>query len=123
MEYACKVLQYPKVFSYTTVRNIPTQKIAEKIGMQFYNLWGALYVYGDAGYTELARCPESQAELGTFHLISGYLKITDGNIIITGYIFSGKAFNNAKKALGRSRQLLLAHIKDVNINPDRGINI
>lgn len=35
-EYAFKVLQYPKVFSYTTIRNISSQKVAEKIGMQFY---------------------------------------------------------------------------------------
>lgn len=35
-EYAFKVLQYPKVFSYTTIRNIPSQKVAEKIGMRLY---------------------------------------------------------------------------------------
>jgi RimJ/RimL family protein N-acetyltransferase len=35
-EYAFKVLHYPKIFSYTTVRNIPSQKVAEKIGMRIY---------------------------------------------------------------------------------------
>lgn len=32
-EYAFKVLNYPKVFSYTTLPNIPSQKVAQKIGM------------------------------------------------------------------------------------------
>jgi len=35
-EYAFKVLNYPKIFSYTTIKNIPSQKVAEKIGMQIY---------------------------------------------------------------------------------------
>jgi len=35
-EYAFKVLHYHEVFSYTTVRNNPSQKVAEKIGMQVY---------------------------------------------------------------------------------------
>ncbi|GAB6108285.1 GNAT family N-acetyltransferase [Fusibacter bizertensis] len=35
-EYAFDVLNYDKVFSYTTVRNIPSQKVAEKIGMKLY---------------------------------------------------------------------------------------
>jgi RimJ/RimL family protein N-acetyltransferase len=35
-EYAFKVLNYPKVFSYTTLPNIPSQKVAKKIGMVFY---------------------------------------------------------------------------------------
>ncbi|MDF2821304.1 MAG: hypothetical protein K0R15_1745 [Clostridiales bacterium] len=35
-EYAFKVLHYPKIFSYTTVRNTPSQKVAEKIGLQIY---------------------------------------------------------------------------------------
>jgi RimJ/RimL family protein N-acetyltransferase len=35
-DYAFKVLHYPKIFSYTTVRNIPSQKVAGKIGLQFY---------------------------------------------------------------------------------------
>lgn len=35
-EYAFKVLHYHEVFSYTRVRNIPSQKVAEKIGMQVY---------------------------------------------------------------------------------------
>ncbi len=35
-EYAFKVLHYPKIFSYTTVQNIPSQKVAAKIGMQVY---------------------------------------------------------------------------------------
>ncbi len=36
MDYSFKVLHYPKVFSYTTVKNIPSQKVAEKMGMQEY---------------------------------------------------------------------------------------
>lgn len=35
-EYAFRVLQYTDIFSYTTIRNIPSQKVAEKIGMLFY---------------------------------------------------------------------------------------
>ena len=35
-EYAFEVLQYPKVFSYTTIQNIPSQKVAQKSGMHFY---------------------------------------------------------------------------------------
>lgn len=35
-EYAFKVLNYPKIFSYTTVKNHPSRKVAEKIGMQVY---------------------------------------------------------------------------------------
>lgn len=33
-EHAFEVLRYPRIFSYTTVRNIASQKVAEKIGMQ-----------------------------------------------------------------------------------------
>ena len=35
-EYAFKVLHYPKIYSYTTLTNIPSQKVAQKIGMVFY---------------------------------------------------------------------------------------
>ena len=35
-EYAFKVLHYPKIFSYTTIRNIPSRKVAARIGMQVY---------------------------------------------------------------------------------------
>ncbi|WP_205739160.1 GNAT family N-acetyltransferase [Halocella sp. SP3-1] len=35
-EYAFKTLNYPKIFSYTTIKNVPSQKVAEKIGMQNY---------------------------------------------------------------------------------------
>lgn len=35
-KYAFKVLHYPKVYSYTTLPNIPSQKVAKKIGMVFY---------------------------------------------------------------------------------------
>lgn len=35
-EYAFDVLNYSRIFSYTTVQNIPSQKVAEKIGMRFY---------------------------------------------------------------------------------------
>lgn len=36
IEYAFRDLHYPKVFSYTTIRNIASQKVAEKIGMRLY---------------------------------------------------------------------------------------
>ena len=35
-EYAFKVLNYPRIFSYTTEQNVSSQKVAEKIGMQVY---------------------------------------------------------------------------------------
>lgn len=35
-EYAFNVLRYPSIFSYTTIKNVPSQKVAEKIGMQVY---------------------------------------------------------------------------------------
>ncbi|TMW71216.1 GNAT family N-acetyltransferase [Alteribacter natronophilus] len=38
-EYAFDVLAYPEVFSYTTAANIPSQKVAEKIGMQPYKVF------------------------------------------------------------------------------------
>jgi len=38
-DYAFRVLHYPKVFSYTTVKNIPSQKVAEKIGMKEYKVF------------------------------------------------------------------------------------
>ncbi|WP_412899377.1 GNAT family N-acetyltransferase [Bacillus sp. 1P02SD] len=38
-DYAFSVLNYPKVFSYTTEKNIPSQKVAEKIGMQEYKIF------------------------------------------------------------------------------------
>lgn len=35
-EYGLNILHYPKIFSYTTVRNVPSQKVAKKIGMKIY---------------------------------------------------------------------------------------
>ena len=35
-DYSFHVLYYPKVFSYTTVENIASQKVVKKIGMQEY---------------------------------------------------------------------------------------
>jgi RimJ/RimL family protein N-acetyltransferase len=35
-EYAFNVLHYPKIFSYTRVLNLPSQKVAKKIGLQPY---------------------------------------------------------------------------------------
>lgn len=35
-DYAFNVLGYPRVFSYTTVQNVPSQKVAEKMGMSVY---------------------------------------------------------------------------------------
>jgi RimJ/RimL family protein N-acetyltransferase len=37
-QYAFEVMNYPSVFSYTTIRNIASQKVAEKIGMQPYKV-------------------------------------------------------------------------------------
>jgi RimJ/RimL family protein N-acetyltransferase len=38
-DYAFRVLNYPKVFSYSTVKNIPSQKVAEKMEMQEYKIF------------------------------------------------------------------------------------
>lgn len=38
-EYAFNVLGYSEIFSYTTLRNIPSQKVAEKIGMETYKFF------------------------------------------------------------------------------------
>ncbi|MBU9719879.1 MULTISPECIES: GNAT family N-acetyltransferase [Bacillaceae] len=38
-DYAFNVLKYPKIFSYTTLENISSQKVAEKIGMQTYKIF------------------------------------------------------------------------------------
>lgn len=35
-KYAFEILNYSRVFSITSERNIPSQKVAEKIGMKFY---------------------------------------------------------------------------------------
>ncbi|MFS0861865.1 GNAT family N-acetyltransferase [Fredinandcohnia sp. 179-A 10B2 NHS] len=37
--YAFEVLKYPKIFTYTTLRNVPSQKVAEKMGMQLYKVF------------------------------------------------------------------------------------
>ncbi|MGN1386673.1 MAG: GNAT family N-acetyltransferase [Bacillus sp. (in: firmicutes)] len=39
MNYAFTVLGYPKIFSYTTLKNLPSQKVAEKMGMQVYKIF------------------------------------------------------------------------------------
>ena len=36
MEYAFTVLNYPAVFSYTPLRNAPSRRVAEKLGMRLY---------------------------------------------------------------------------------------
>ncbi|MBT2697230.1 GNAT family N-acetyltransferase [Bacillus sp. ISL-40] len=38
-DYAFNVLKYPKIFSYTTLKNIPSQKVAKKIGMKIYKFF------------------------------------------------------------------------------------
>ncbi|OOM70297.1 anhydro-N-acetylmuramic acid kinase [Clostridium puniceum] len=35
-KYAFEILHYTKIFSYSTVRNIPSQTVAKKIGMHVY---------------------------------------------------------------------------------------
>lgn len=37
--YVFEVLNYPRIFSYTTLRNVPSQKVAKKMGMQLYKLF------------------------------------------------------------------------------------
>src|SRR5581483_7089502 len=37
--YAFRILGYPKIFSYTTNKNVPSQKVAEKMGMQLYKIF------------------------------------------------------------------------------------
>jgi RimJ/RimL family protein N-acetyltransferase len=49
-EYAFKVLHYPEVYSYSTVRNIASQKVAEKIGMRFYKY------FEKNGEQQIAQC-------------------------------------------------------------------
>ena len=39
LDYAFEVLKYPRVFSYTTLSNLPSRKVAEKMGMQTYKLF------------------------------------------------------------------------------------
>lgn len=38
-QYAFEVMEYPAIFSYTTVKNLASQKVAEKIGMQPYKVF------------------------------------------------------------------------------------
>jgi len=38
-EYAFNVLGYSEIFSYTTLKNIPSQKVAEKIGMETHKFF------------------------------------------------------------------------------------
>lgn len=38
-QYAFEKMNYPKVFSYTTIRNLASQKVAEKIGMGPYKVF------------------------------------------------------------------------------------
>ena len=38
-EYAFNTLHYSKIFSYTTLKNKPSQKVAGKIGMKTYKLF------------------------------------------------------------------------------------
>ncbi|MBU3179175.1 GNAT family N-acetyltransferase [Clostridium estertheticum] len=50
-QYAFKVLHYHEVFSYTTVRNIPSQKVAGKIGMKVYKYFEK---YGEKQIVQVA---------------------------------------------------------------------
>lgn len=38
-QYAFEVMKYPEIFSYTTLENIASQKVAEKIGMRPYKVF------------------------------------------------------------------------------------
>ncbi|PLR98438.1 GNAT family N-acetyltransferase [Bacillus sp. T33-2] len=37
--YAFEVLNYPRIFSYTTITNVPSQKVAQKMGMDTYKIF------------------------------------------------------------------------------------
>ena len=50
-EYAFEVLNYSRVFSITNERNIPSQKVAEKIGMKFYKCFDS---HGEKHISKLA---------------------------------------------------------------------
>lgn len=54
-QYAFKVMNYPSVFSYTTIRNIASQKVAEKIGMQPYKVFEK---NGEKQIVQIAANPE-----------------------------------------------------------------
>ena len=53
-EYAFNVLNYPKIFSYCTMRNIPSQIVAAKIGMQEYKRFEK---FGEAQIVQMAKNP------------------------------------------------------------------
>ncbi|WP_369404806.1 GNAT family N-acetyltransferase [Piscibacillus salipiscarius] len=38
-QYAFNKLGYDRVYSYTTLNNVPSQKVAEKIGMETYKVF------------------------------------------------------------------------------------
>lgn len=50
-KYAFEVLNYSRVFSITSERNIPSQKVAEKIGMKFYKYFDS---HGEKHVSKLA---------------------------------------------------------------------
>ncbi|PYZ96670.1 GNAT family N-acetyltransferase [Alteribacter lacisalsi] len=58
-EYAFDVLQYPQVFSYTTAANIPSKKVAEKIGMKPYK------VFEKNGEKQIVQVVRNWCETGT----------------------------------------------------------
>lgn len=50
-EYAFETLNYSRVFSITSERNIPSQKVAQKIGMKFYKYFDS---YGEKQIAHVA---------------------------------------------------------------------
>ncbi|MCH1627709.1 GNAT family N-acetyltransferase [Ferdinandcohnia quinoae] len=38
-EYAFHVLKYPKVYSYTAIKNFPSQRVAKKMGMRTFKVF------------------------------------------------------------------------------------
>lgn len=50
-EYAFETLNYSRVFSITSERNIPSQKVAQKIGMKFYKSFNS---HGEKQISKLA---------------------------------------------------------------------
>ncbi|MEN1969062.1 GNAT family N-acetyltransferase [Lentibacillus sp. N15] len=55
-EYAFHVLGYTKIFSYTTLRNISSQKVAEKIGMKTYTF------FEKNGEQQIVQCTQDDRE-------------------------------------------------------------
>jgi uncharacterized protein (TIGR00290 family) len=68
-QYAFKVMNYPSVFSYTTIRNIASQKVAEKIGMHHYKVFEK---NGEKQIVQIASNPEVAQEETKMKIVIGF---------------------------------------------------